>query len=237
MPPRFSRIALLSLPVLAVVSCAPPPKALYVPKTMAGGVALVVKPPVGTTPAVVKSENESPAPEAEVVKKAPAPATVVGETLPPPAKKGFFARLFGPQPKKQRDELPAAEVAMVPPAPMPVVEETPPVPAKKGFFARLFGPKEKKMGLADVDPLPAANPAVPKVAVAAAAVKPPPADGVIPADVPKVPKKPLPARESGDGLRLPDMLTMPGENDLRKSTAPAVDGGASVIAKPPAKNE
>jgi hypothetical protein len=38
-----------------------------------------------------------------------------------------------------------------------------------------------------------------------------------------------------DGIRLPDMLTLPGDNELR-STGPASTGGGSgaVIARPPA---
>ena len=52
---------------------------------------------------------------------------------------------------------------------------------------------------------------------------------------PDVPEPPVPSAPD-DGLRLPDMMTMPSDNELRAtnpSQAPAPSGVGAVIARPP----
>ncbi len=69
--------------------------------------------------------------------------------------------------------------------------------------------------------------AAPKAIVIEVAPVKPVKKAVADAPKPSVPGDP------NDGLRLPDMLALPSDDQLRRSTAPSGDGAAPVIARPP----
>jgi hypothetical protein len=51
---------------------------------------------------------------------------------------------------------------------------------------------------------------------------------------------PAPAAKPDDGIRLPDMLGLPGEGEFRKSASPPSDttgGSGAVIARPPVETK
>lgn len=235
---RFSRLHLASLLILAVASCAAPQKAVYVPQAMAGGAELWVKPP-----AIAVTKPEKPVPAAT----SPAPAQA-NEPIPAPKKENFFAKLFAPKPKESAQPAPSSTPAISPTpssnsatapseqasaAVQPAVAETPLTTKKEGFFARLFRPK-KRLDLADVEALPD------KKLSAAETEKPPtplaqrersPLRNLFsPLGNPE--PKPAPRPLQNDRLRLPDMLTMPGEQDFRNPGGSDAESG-SVIVKPP----
>lgn len=68
-----------------------------------------------------------PAPEPEPV-RAPEPPPVVVAPTPPPARQGFFARLFGRKPAPVPAPAPAPVAAAPPPKPEPVAPPPPPAP-------------------------------------------------------------------------------------------------------------
>lgn len=53
------------------------------------------------------------------------------------------------------------------------------------------------------------------------------------AQAPEPPAEPPKPTSPTDGLRLPDMLTLPGEKQFRPSTSPTADPARPVISRPP----
>ena len=57
-------------------------------------------------------------------------------------------------------------------------------------------------------------------------------------ETPEVQPEPTLSGPPNDGIRLPDMLTLPGENEFRKpvtSSSPGSGSGGAVIARPPSE--
>ncbi len=55
---------------------------------------------------------------------------------------------------------------------------------------------------------------------------------------PEIEPEPVIAGPPDDGIRLPDMLTLPGENEFRKAPSPGAgrgSGSGAVIARPPSE--
>jgi len=82
------------------------------------------------------------------------------------------------------------------------------------------------------------NPTILLAALCLASCAPPKAIVIAEAPKKEVPAKPaatvLPA-PADDGLRLPDMLALPDENQLRSAAPLKKEGDATIIASPPAE--
>ncbi|MES2997393.1 MAG: hypothetical protein V4733_11345 [Verrucomicrobiota bacterium] len=222
---------IVPLSVLAVASCAAPQKAVYVPQAMAPGAKLWVQPQETPTAPVAKTKPAEPAaPETTGISQ---PVAVA----PAPNQKGWFSSVFQPKPKEVTMEASTA-------VPEPVTATVDAQPEKKkGFFPSLFGTKEKQLGLADVEPLPAMAPKAGKTAAndpAPVVARKSSGDTLRPEEKPSEPsvapvrRKPAPLpRESGSRLRLPNMLTLPDDSELKKSNGVTSSGSSGVTAKPP----
>ncbi len=191
----------------------------------------------------------------------PAKLTSLAATPAPQAKpnKGFFSFLTNPPPAKKRKSIaaptPAAEIAVAKPAkPAPVTPVAPQAKPAPRPFAFLFNQPARKPKAARAPKVPNENIATPttqRKPLFSFLQKKEPPKALLVESTPSVKKtatnpavratanQDLSTRtkpDSNDGLRLPDMLTLPGEDEFQ-STSPAAPpsggGTGAVISRPP----
>lgn len=206
--------------------------------------------------------GETPKQPAIVKPAAPAQVEAAPAATPAPQakpNKGFFSFLTNPPPAKKRRSIaaptPAAEIAVAKPAaPAPVTPVAPQAKPAPRPFAFLFNQPARKPKAVRTPKVPNENIATPtpqRKPLFSFLQKKEPPKALLVESTPAVKKtatnpavrvnanQDLPSRtqlDSNDGLRLPDMLTLPGEDEFQ-STSPAAPpsggGTGAVISRPP----
>lgn len=237
---------------LAAASCAPKPRALVIPESMAGGARTWVKPPT-TASGSLSTTAASPQIAAATTKPAdiPQPTTVASTPAENSSQRAGWKKLFSQKPAAAKpapatqSAAPEAGVAraesfgskfkgmfakkptravIIPPSMSGELQAKKEAKAeaelqKPGGLRALFAPKPK-VRKDSAKPLAGAS------RVSRPAMLPQPEK--LPAPPPKLPNRP----RSGGGLRTPDMLTMPEDNELRHA-AEGENGGGGVTTRPP----